>query len=369
MFLDRHLRQLASVNHSGDPVLSLYVDTNRNDEAQRDRIRLFLKHESQRIRDEIGGNGHQAEVERGIQSIERYIADNVGTDTRGLAVFSCPTKDFFHAIELPVTVDATLSIGSRPSLRKLAQLRQDNPSAFVVLVDGKHARIVKLQFGTAQEVADLENDEVPRKHDQGGWSQANIQRHMQDHIDRHHKEAAELLMKMTDTGAVSIILAGQERNVANFRGFLNKHAEALVIGEVHLDIRATHDEIASACDSLLRAHGGRRTSELMEQLGTAKSNGRGVVGAQKVADSVNQRKLDHLLLSDKANAQGWSCLSCGILGESVPLACPACSGSVASVDLVEEFIAAAENESARVRFTGAFPLLDRHEGIGAILRF
>ena len=231
MFLDRHLQQLAAVPNSPTPFLTLYIDTAKNDEAQRDRIRLFLKHEAQRIREEIGGNGQGEAVERGINQIEKFIGNSLSNDTKGLAVFSCPEKDFFHAVPLPITVAASLSIGSRPQLRPLVTLRQRHPEAFVVLVDAKNARIVKLQLGTAQEVVDLENDEVPRKHDQGGWSQSNIQRHMQDHIDRHHKEATEMLMKMTErSSGTCIIIAGQERNVANFRSFLSKHADELVIG-------------------------------------------------------------------------------------------------------------------------------------------
>jgi peptide subunit release factor 1 (eRF1) len=370
MFLDRHLQQLAAVPYAHDHFLTLYIDTARNDEAQRDRIRLFLKHESQRIREEIGGNGHGAMVERGIHQIETFMNESLSSDTKGLAVFSCPEKDFFHAVSLPVSVNASLSIGSRPSLRPLVELRQRHPEALVVLVDAKSARVVRLQLGTAQEVADLENDETPRKHDQGGWSQANLQRHMQDHIDRHHNQAAELLGKIAGkSSAICIVLAGQERNVANFRSFLAKHIDELVLGTLHLDMRATHDEIAAAVQPLLEQHQRRQTAELLDQLSAAKSNGRGITGSQKVADAVNERKLGTLILTNAAQAQGWRCSVCGILGQTVPLGCPGCGGAVVTVDLVEEFIVAAQNEAASVRFVESFPTLDRNQGIGAILRF
>jgi hypothetical protein len=62
-------------------------------------------------------------------------------------------------------------------------------------------------------------------------------------------------------------------------------------------------------------------------------------------------------------------MACGILGETVPLGCPACGGAVVTVDLIEEFISAAQTEAAAIRFVESFPLLDRHQGIGAILRF
>lgn len=370
MTIDRQLRQLAQVDDSGAHFLSLYIDTKRDDEAQRDRIRLFLKHEAQRIREEIGGNGHHDIIERGIRQIEEFINNSLSTDTKGLALFSCPDKDFFLPIQLPVPVEPHLGIGSRPQLRQLARLRQSHPPMAVALVDAKSARLFRLVFQRLVQEIDIENPEVPRKHDQGGWSQANIQRHVQDHIDRHHKEAADVLNKMVEGGIRGVILGGQERNVANFREFLSKQAQELVVGTIHLDMRASESDIIGTCQELIRQQTQTLTHERLAALQEgAKSNGRGVVGAAKTADAVNQRKLQELFLTEGTRLQGWKCTQCRIVGETVPLSCPACGATVVTIDLVEEFIAAAENEDAGVFFVDSFPLLDRHQGVGATLRF
>jgi peptide subunit release factor 1 (eRF1) len=359
------------VKDSGDHFLTLYIDTKRADEAQKDRIRLFLKHESQRIRAEIGGNGHHDVIERGIRQIEDFINTSLHAETQGVALFSCPTKNFFVPIQLPVTVEPQLTIGTRPQLRQLLRLRQAHPQMIVAMIDAKTARLARLAFRHLVQEVDIENPEVPRKHDQGGWSQSNIQRHVQDHIDRHHKEAADAVNKMVEGGSVKgLILVGQERNIGNFRGYLSKHASDLLIGDLHLDMRSTSDEIVDACQRLIQQKTYATTQERLAALQEArKSSGRGALGAQEVADAVNQRKLMELFITDDSRLQGWKCSGCGIIGESVPLACPACSGSVATIDLIEEFLAAAETENAAVCFVDDFPLLDRHQGVGATLRF
>lgn len=369
--IDRQLRHLAEQKiNEQHPFLTLYIDTNRNDEAQRERIRLFLKQETQRIRSQIGGNGHGEMVERGIRQIEDFITNSLADDTRGVALFSRPGDNFFLPIELPVKVDPLLRIGSRPHLKQLEHLRHHHPAVAVVLVDAKTARIFKMQFGRLLDTIEVENPEVPRKHDQGGWSQANIQRHVQDHVDRHHKEAADALTKMIERQHIRhLVLAGQDRNVANFRGFLPKQIDELVAGTIHLDIRSSDDAIVVEAEKLVRAKRSGNALAKLEQLHDAASHNRGALGCAAVADAVNQRKLQELFLSESAEQAGWRCTVCGILGESVPLGCPACGSAVMTVDLVDEFIAATIGEAAEVTFVDRMSSLDRHQGIGALLRF
>jgi peptide subunit release factor 1 (eRF1) len=368
--IERKLRQLAGIAETDRHVLTLYIDTHKNDEAQRDRIRLFLKNETHRIRQQIGGNG-TASVENGIRQIEDFISSSLDNGTRGVVLFSRPDDGFLESVELPVSVEPQLTIGSRPQLRQLARILQMHPVVAVAMVDGKTARILKLEFGRIVHETDLHNSEVPRKHEQGGFSQANIQRHVQDHVDRHHREAAEELSRLVENGGFGgVILSGQERNVANFRDYLSKRCQDLLIGTLHLDIRASAEEITAASRELVELSLGQRLNQKLEALQeAAKSGSLGALGTEEVADAVNQRKLQELFLTDQAMATGWRCTSCRTIGAAVPLGCPACGARVITVDLIEEFIAAAHSEGAGVTFVGRPSLLDRKEGVGATLRF
>jgi peptide chain release factor subunit 1 len=365
------IKRLAAIPASDHAFLSVYIDTQRHDESQRDRIRLFLKDELRRVREAFGDNGHKAEIERGLKQIETFVENSLAPSTRGAAIFSCPADDLFVPIQLPVSVDPKLCIGNRPSLQPLAVLRQSYPLVILAMVDGKSARLFEVEFGQILHEIDIEHPDMPRKHDQGGWSQANMQRHVQSHIDRHHKDVAEILSRMVDRGRASgVIFSGQERNLANFREQLPKRVQEMALGDLHLEINANGDEVVRACEELIARHVeksmGTRLSGLEE---TAQKNGRGALGISQVIEAVNERKLETLFLSRTAAATGWQCTRCRMIGQQVPLGCPVCTSPVRTADLVEEFIAAAEGENAEVHFPPAASLLDRYEGVGALLRF
>jgi|GEM_PF-1946691 len=361
------IRELAARKDSVGPFLSLYIDTARADESQRDRIRLFVKNELHKIRDSIGGNGQQEAVDRALKTIENYV-EKVRPDARGLALFSCPGDGFFEAVELPVPVRSEVVIGTRPHLRQLTELRQRYPRVVIVLVDAKSARLYELEFGKILKEIDLENPTLPRNHDQGGWSQANLQRHVQDQIDRHHKEVADVLARIVDQHRVSaVIVSGQERNVANFREFLPKRIDEKVIGTLHLDGKSSSvDEIAAACSAIVATD---RGAHLTTRLDSLFQNGKGAFGSEKTIDAFNQRRVDTLFITPLAEGTGWKCRSCAIIGLHVPLGCPSCGSEVTTVNLVDEFISAAELEDAHVEYLPESTLVDRHGGVAALLRF
>lgn len=363
--IESHIKQLASRPDSQGPFVTLYIDTARVDEAHKDRIRLFVKHETQNLRETIGEKGNG--LDQAIRQIESYVENSLEPDTRGLAIFTAPHEEFFASLQLPVAVRPQLTIGSRPHLRQLAELRQTYPTAALAMIDAKSARLFVLGFGRILDEIDLENPEVPKKHDQGGWSQANLQRHTEEVIDRHHQKVADVLVKLFDQGGFNggVILSGQERNVANFRGFLPKRVGDTVIGTLHLDIRTPTPEVTEACNELIRESTRRRTADKVRVL----ESGKEALGFAKVVAALNERKVSHLFVSRQASGRGWKCTGCAILGVEVPLGCPACGEAVRACDLVEAMISRAEIEHAEVETVDTETILDRYDGVGAVLRF
>ena len=370
--ITEQIRDLATRSDSVGPFLSFYIDTNRQSEGDRERIRVSLKDEIRKIREAVAStDGQDDGFGRALKSIEDYMERSLSPAARGVVFFVCPAEGFFRAVELPFTVRTEARVNSRPYLKPLTLLRQENPSALIVLVDAKSARLFALEFGQVLYELDLENPDLPRRHDQGGWSQANLQRHVQDHIDRHHKEVAEVLARRVDGGTFTgVVLCGQERNVANFRTFLPKRVDESVLGTLHLDIRATAEEVISACRGLLWAH---REGVLAGRLRTleeaTRKNGPGALGLDRVIDAVNERRLMQLFLRRNLEATGWMCNDCGMIGQAVPLGCPACGGTVSTVDLVEHLMSAAHRESASVNIVSDPSLLEKYGGVGALLRF
>lgn len=369
--IDQHIRQLAARKESQAPFLTLYLDTARSDETQRDRLRVLLKDELKKIREALGGNGNSDMVERGIREIEQYMENSLESNTRGLAIFSCPAEKFFLPIQLPVQVRPNFTIGSRPHIKPLAELRHEYPTVFLAMIDGKVARLFVLEFGRILQEIDLEHPDMPRRHEQGGWSQANMQRHVQDHVDRHHKEVAEILTRLAGTGSVGgIIVSGQERNLSNFRSFLPKKVDENVIGTLHLDMHSAVDEIVDACQETIHRHRVATLTARLEAVeSAARKRDRGAVGFDAVIDAVNQRKVEHLYVARNAQCRGWKCTECHVIGRTMPLGCPLCGGRVVTTDIVDELISGTNMEHAEIEFVDGPSPLDRYDGIGAMLRF
>jgi len=371
MTIHEQIRQLASRPESKGPFLTLYLDTNRGDATQNERIRIMMKQKIDSVRDSIDLNGQSEAIEQGIREIERFLEEDLLPGTRGVAIFADPLEGFFEPIELNVPVEPDLHIGSQPHIRHLTELRELHPHVLVAIVDSKSSRLLEIEFGTVVERIEMDDPDPPRSTDQGGWSQGNIQRHSQDHRNHLHKDAAELLSKLFDKRhGVDVIVAGQDHNCANFRGHLPKRVDERVLGTRHLDLRTGEDNIVRSSEELARTARRDRLEQRLEELESAsRKNDRGAVGFARVVDAVNQRKVEELLLASGANGRGWKCTSCGLIGESVPLGCPACGEKIRSIDLVEQFIAAAHQERADIGFVSSGTVLENYSGVGAFLRF
>lgn len=377
MQLNQHIEELAGRIESPGPFLTLYLDTKGGDGSQKDRVRILMKQEIARVREALDReqgtpeNGREKLIERGIQEIESYLSDTLSPEARGVAIFSSPDEEFFLPLELSVPVKPELFIGSRPHLRQLAALRHRHPHILAAMVDAKNGRLCEIRLGRISDEIAIDDPDVPRSTDQGGWSQANIQRHIQDHINHHQKHVAERLVKLFDQRRPeAVVLVGQDRNLANFEQYLPKRLAEAVVGTIHLDIRASHEEIVRECEELVLGQRREKTEQWLDELATrAEKNGRATLGWSGVVNAVNERKLEHLLLREDLESRGWKCSNCAMIGHNVPLGCPSCGESVLTVDLVEQFIAAATSEQAQISFAPAGSVLDEYGGVGAFLRF
>lgn len=377
MMINEQFAQLAERTESAGPFLTLYLDTRGGDGSQKDRVRILMKQEIQRVREALARenrppeNGSEKLIDRGIREIESFLSESLSPETTGVAIFSSPDEEFFLPLELSIPVEPELFIGSRPHLRQLAILRHRHPHILAAMVDAKNGRLCEIRLGRITDEISVDDPDVPGKTDQGGWSQANIQRHIQDHINHHQKEVAERLTRLFDQRKPdAVVLVGQDRNLANFEQYLPKRVADAMVGTIHLDIRAPHDEIVRGCEALVLTHRNETTRERLTELATlAEKNGRATLGWNGVVKAVNERKLEHLLIRDDIQSRGWKCGNCALIGQSVPLGCPSCGETVLTVDLVEQFLSAATSENAQITFALEQSVLDEYDGVGAFLRF
>src|SRR5919198_997081 len=113
---------------------------------------------------------------------------------RGLAIFAAWLDNFWLPVTLLGPVADDVRIGRDFYLAPLVPLvaRADGP--IVAVVGRQQGQLYRLQAGRLEPVADR-FDEQPGQHDQGGWSQARYQRHIEKLVQEHLKGVAEELDK------------------------------------------------------------------------------------------------------------------------------------------------------------------------------
>jgi peptide chain release factor subunit 1 len=375
MEITKALQDLAKFSAAPLPVISVYLNTQWHDQHQRERVTTFLRQHVRQARllavdAEATRQSLEADLGRIVQWGERLVHGTSELAMPGMALFTCHGADLWVELPVPVPFEDEFTVADRPALRQLARLDEDYTNALVVLVDSRAARICEVVLGGLLAETDFAS-EVPGRHKQGGWAQMRYQRHVKEHMDRHHKEVAEYLATyITAHPQTSIILSGQDDIVTNFRQVLSPQVQQRIIDEIHLDLHASATRILEVAQQVLRRH--EREEEQASVallLNRAGHGGLAVVGLQETLAAVNTGRVQTLLMQRDFHQSGWRCLDCGHLGEALPSQCSVCGGAVAAVDLGEALVSGVLQTDGGVEVIAPDARLTAYEGVGALLRY
>lgn len=366
------LRKIAGWSPDGVPVTSLYltVDGRRYPRRVDYEVRL----------DELLRSAHgQAlalpeaaarSVEGDLEAISTFVRERFERgDTRGLALFSASAAGLWEEIALPRPVRDRVVVGPRADVRMLEALLETYEPMCVALVDYEKARLFCSELGRVEEVRDLA-DEVPGRHDQGGWSQMRMQRHVDDHRTQHLKHVADALFSLwRSRGFAHLVLAGPGEAHRELEGLLHEYLRQRVRAHVGLPMTATLADVRARTleveEELERAQEG----ELVRRLADAVPSGGGVAGLDATLEALSEGRVGTLVVGLDLARPGGVCDRCGRLGTRAS-ACPTCGAPMREVpDVVEVAVAAAYERGCEVETVTADERLERLGGIGALLRF
>jgi peptide chain release factor subunit 1 len=375
MEITKALQELAKFSAGPLPVLSVYLNTRWHDQHQRERVTTFLRQQLRQARllafdAEASHQSLEADIGRIARWGERLVQGTGELVMPGAALFTCHGADLWVELPSPIPFEDEFIVADRPALRQLARLDEDYTNALAVLVDSRAARICEVVLGGLLAETDFAN-EFPGRHKQGGWAQMRYQRHVQEHMDRHHKEVAEYLATyMIAHPQTSIILSGQDDIVTNFRQALSPQVQQQIIDTIRLDLHATAARILEVAQAVLRRH--EREEEQASVallLNRAGHGGLAVVGLQETLAAVNTGRVQTLLMQRDFHQPGWRCLGCGHLGDAMPAQCPLCGASVAAVELEEALVSGVLRTDGMVEVVAPDARLAAYEGVGALLRY
>ncbi|HJP66337.1 MAG TPA: VLRF1 family aeRF1-type release factor [Actinomycetota bacterium] len=367
------LRRLAEWGPNGAPVSSLYLDVDGKRYPRRQDVELRAEEQVRQLRDQArdlpraAARSVSADGDRMLQ----YFRDLDRGSTRGVALFSCSERALWEEIRVPRPIKDRVAVAEHPYVLPLEVLVETYERFCTVLVDKEKARLFLAHLGTIEEQTDV-FDDVPGRHEQGGWSQSRFQRHIDEHVGKHIKHVAdELLRFFKRRGFDHLILAGPEEAVTELERHLHDYVRQRVVTKLSLPITASADEVLARSLEVEERLEEERERQTVERLRAEVAAGRqAVVGFSGVLQALNDGRVDTLVVPFGLSSGGLRCTDCGRLWAEGGR-CRVCRGRLEPVpDVVESAVASALRQSAHVEtITFAGPQSLDGEKIGALLRY
>jgi peptide chain release factor subunit 1 len=369
------LRKIAGWETNGLPVTSLYLDVDGKRWPKRTDYVRRAQDLVERVCREAEREGRDAHLSvcRDKQRLDSLVSDEFERSgrVRGLAAFSCSGAGLWEAVTISQPVRDRAVFGPRPYLLPLESLVELAETFCTVIVDRARARIFLSRLGDIEERTGI-LDDVPGQHDQGGWSQARLQRHIEDHVQRHLKRVAEALLRLQRARPFDhLVLAGPEEAVAELERELHDYVAQRLLARTSLPVHAGIDEVLERTVEMERELEDRREREAVERLASeaAAGTGRAVAGMGDTLSALEANRTDTLVVLAGLEAGGVRCTSCGHLDIAAER-CAVCGSEVERVpDLAEVAVEEALHRRCRVETVEASAELERLGGIGALLRF
>jgi peptide chain release factor subunit 1 len=367
------LRGLAGWSANGIPVSTLYLDV--------DGRRYPRKQDYMARADALGHRLHKeadalpkkasVSVSRDVHRMMEYLDELERGSTRGVALFSCSEAHLWEDVLLTRPLSDLATVADRPHVLPLEALLETYESFCTALVDRAKARIFLTRMDRIGEETDV-FDDVPGRHDQGGWAQGRYQRHIDVHVGRHLKRVGEVLARYERRrGFDHLILAGPDEVVADFERGLHDYLKRRVVARVTLPMTANLNEVLERSLRVEEELEAAQERDMAARVVAEAAAGRhGVVGTDPVLQALNEGRVDTLVVRLGFAAEGVRCPSCGWLSPAGST-CPMCGSATETVaDVVEAAVARALHQGSRVEtLTIAPPDRERPLEVGALLRF
>ena len=371
------LRDLAAFRAQKGCAISLYLDLDPSvsptagDTAT--RVNSLLDQAAKSHGATRGDLAH--EVRQGLKAdlerLERFLADELDRDgAHGLAVFAAGLDNVWSVLPLASSVPDAARVADDFLLAPLVPLLGRGNGALVAVVNREQGRLLALREGRLDEIVDRTED-APSRHDQGGWSQARFQRHIENVAHEHYKAvAAELERAFRRLDRPRIVIACSDDVRPEFAAALQTEVADAVIGWTAVEQHAGPAELQEAAQPLLEQWRADRESELVERWREETGRGaRGVAGWEATLEAASDGRIEILLYEEGVRRDAFRCPACGRASAgagSCPLDGTTMEPRDDGLDLAVRLTL---THGGEVRALEHRRDLDPVEGIGAILRY
>ena len=170
-------------------------------------------------------------------------------------------------------------------------------------------RLARLFAGDGDELEETDRieDDVHRRHDQGGWSQANYQRSIDKEVEDHLAHTAEVAFEIYKRRGFDRLLVGApDELVAELETKLHPYLRQRLAGRISCDVEhSSLDAVRRCAGERVEEHARHREREQLDRLAHAVGSGdRGAAGLAGVLAAVNEARVEVLLVARGMSAAG-----------------------------------------------------------------
>jgi peptide chain release factor subunit 1 len=309
------LRRLAAVRPRRGPAVSLYLDldphtapTWRDVQTRASSLLSQLTGVRDRLQhDERAGLG------KDIERLEQYLREDLDRDgIRGTAVFASANAGLWEEVRVPEAVESGVHVDGELHLAPLVPLVVLGEPALVAVVNRRRGSLYRIADGSIEQLADLTDEDVPTRHDQGGWSQANFQRHIDALAHRHLAAVAEALdREFREQGRPPVVLVCPEDERNEIHRALPPELVTAIMGWTSVEAHAPAAAIARAVRPLLDERRLSQNGEAAARWRAERAAGRAAGGWEDVLPATSDGRVEQLLHAERAEGIGYRCTSCG----------------------------------------------------------
>jgi peptide chain release factor subunit 1 len=368
------LRELAGFRSENRCAFSIFLDLDPSDTPTPADAETRMRSLLARAEKEFANGGDRAHDEkmavgRDLDRIREWWGGEFDRDgARGVAIFVSGADGLWRVLPLPRAVRDDVHLGRRLRLTPLVGLAGDGDGAIVAVVNRERGQVFQLRGGRLEEIVDR-TEEQPGQHDQGGWSQARFQRHIEKLVAEHLKAVGgEIDKRVRGTRGPELVIVAPDELRAEIEGALSVEARESIVGWTSARANASPLELLEVARPHLERARAARIERAVERWREERGrNARASAGWAETLPAASDGRVELLLLEEGSDRTAFRCPRCG-RGEADAGNCPL-DGTQLEPDSGADIVVQqtlAQGGSVAIVPAGR---LDDAEGVGALLRF
>ena len=316
------LRDLARFRVQNGCAISLYLDLDPSvtptagDAATRMNALIDAVDRSEAARRPELTHEQREGLRHDTERLRTYFEQEFDRDgAHGFAVFCAWLDNVWRPLALSERVPDTVKVGARLYVAPLVPLVGRGEGALVAVVSRERGSLYRLSDGRLEEITE-QFDEQPGRHDQGGWSQARYQRHIEKLVHDHLKDVAEILdRRVRALAGPPLVIVAIEEIRAELEELLSHEVKKALVGWTSADAHAGPSELLEAAEPLLRSwRAAQETNAVERWKEEAGRNARASSGWGPTLEAASDGRVDLLLFQEGADHEAWECPACGRVG-------------------------------------------------------